>query len=244
MLHAFSRRGAPAWLSLLLMLSIVTLPAAELTPLGTLRCEGAVYVGAEMARTGSVVYSGDQVKTVEGRATITLPRGELAVFDRQSSAALQRSPEGLSVGLEKGRVAWALASQAPFRVTVDGLTVSPTGTFPSIAEVAMHGDGSLVVAVHRGKVSIAELRPDAVVVSAGQLITIDPRLAQAQQTKPAGTGAHGKMTVGEKLRTFRIGGLSHQASVALVAVIAAGAATAITVPLVVGEEEVVSPSVP
>jgi hypothetical protein len=52
------------------------------------------------------------------------------------------------------------------------------------------------------------------------------------------------MTLGEKLRTFRIGGLSHQASVALVAVIAAGAATAITVPLVVGEEEVVSPSVP
>jgi hypothetical protein len=108
----------------------------------------------------------------------------------------------------------------------------------------MHADGSLVVAVHRGKVSIADLRPDAVVVSAGQLITIDPRLAQAQQTKPAGTGAHGKMTVGEKLRTFRIGGLSHQASVALVAVIAAGAATAITVPLVVSEEEVVSPSVP
>jgi len=176
--------------------------------------------------------------------TITLPGGELAVFDRQPSAALQRSPEGLSVGLEKGRVVWALASQAPFRVTVDGLTVSPTGTFPSLAEVAMHGDGSLVVAVHRGKVSIAELRPDAVVVSAEQLITIDPRLAQGQQTKPVGTGAHGKMTLGEKLRTFRIGRLFHQASVALVVAIAAGAATAITVPLVACEEEAVSPSVP
>jgi len=58
--HAFFGRGAATWLSLLLLLSIVTLPAAELTPLGTLRCEGAVYVGGEMARTGSVVYSGDQ----------------------------------------------------------------------------------------------------------------------------------------------------------------------------------------
>jgi len=112
-----------------------------------------------------------------------------------------------------------------------------------MAEVAMHDDASLVVAVHRGKVSIAELRPDAAVVSAGRLITIDPRLPQAQQTKPIGTGAHGKMTLGEKLRTFRVGGFSHEASVALVLAISAGAATTIRVPLVAREEEAVSPSV-
>jgi hypothetical protein len=242
--HAFSRRSTSVWLSLLLVLPVLTLSAASLAPLGTLRCDGVVYVGGETARPGSVIYSGDQLRTAEGRATISLPRGDLMVLDRQSSAALRRSPEGLSVGLEKGRVIWALAAQAPFRVQADGLTVSPRGAFPSLAEVAMRGDGSLVVAVHRGKISIADLRAEPVVVSAGQLITISPRLSQAGQSKPVGTAAHGKMTLGEKLRTFRIGGLSHQASVAVTAGILGGAAaTSIAVPLAVGQEEI-SPSKP
>lgn len=243
--HAFSRGGASVWHSLLLVLPVLTLSAASLAPLGTLRCNGVVYLGAETARPGSVIYSGDRLRTAEGRATISLPGGDLIVLDRQSGAALRRSPEGLSLGLEKGRVVWALAAQAPFRVQADGLTVSPSGAFPSLAEVAMHGDGSLVMAVHRGKISIADLRAEPVVVPAGQLITISPRLSQGEQTTPIGTGAHGKMTLGEKLRTFRIGSLSHQASVAVVtAMVGGAAATSIAVPLTVGQEEEISPSVP
>jgi hypothetical protein len=243
--HAFSRGGAAVWLSLLLVLPVLTLSAASLAPLGTLRCDGVVYLRGETARLGSVVYSGDQLRTAEGRATISLPGGDLMVLDRQSSAALRRSPEGLFVGLEKGRVVWALAAQAPLRVQTDGLTISPRAAFPSLAEVAMRGDGSLVVAVHRGKISIADLRAEPVAVSAGQLITISPRLSQAGQTLPVGTAAHGKMTLGEKLRTFRFGSLSHQASVAVATgVLGGAAATSIVVPLTVGEEENISPSTP
>lgn len=243
--YAFSRRGAFVWLSLLLALPLLTLSAASLAPLGTLRCNGVVYLGTQTARPGAVIYSGDQLRTAEGRATISLPGGDLIVLDRESSAALRRSPEGLSVGLEKGRVLWALTAQAPLRVQADGLTVSPSGAFPSLAEVAMRGDGSLVMAVHRGNISIAELRAEPVVLSAGHLITISPRLAQAEPSKPIGTGAHGKMTLGEKLRTFRIGSLSHQASVAIVTGMVAGAtATSIAVPLAVGQEEEISPTVP
>jgi len=243
--HAFSRRGAPVWLSLLLGLPILALSAASLAPLGTLRCDGVVYLSGETARPGSVIYSGDQLRTAEGRASITLSRGDLMVLDRESSAALRRSAEGLSVGLDKGRILWALTTQSPLRVQADGLTVSPSGAFPSVAEVAMHGDGSLVVAVHRGKISVADLRAEPVVVSAGQLITISPRVSQSEQTQPIGTGAHGKMTLGEKLRTFRIGSLSHQASLAVMTgVIGGAAATAIIVPLTVGQEKEISPSVP
>jgi len=75
------------------------------------------------------------------------------------------------------------------------------------------------------------------------VITVNPRLAQAQQSKPIGTGAHGKMTLGEKLRTFKIGNLSHGASVAILGGALAGAtAAAVIVPLTVGQEE--SPFVP
>jgi len=245
MYAAFSRRGASAWLSVLLVLGVATLPAASLDPLGTLRCEGVVYVGGDVVRPGSVIYSGDEVKTAEGRATISLPRGNLMVLDQQSSAVLQRVGEGFAVGLDRGRVLWSLAKQVPLRVQADGLAVSPVGAFPSLAEVAMRADGSLVVAVHRGKMSVMDLRAEPVGVSAGQFIIISPRVAQAGESKPVGTGAHGKMTLGEKLRTFRIGSLSHQASLAVVAGILGGAtATAIVVPLTVGQEEEISPSGP
>lgn len=242
---ALFRRGASVWLSLLLVLLVVALPAASLAPLGTLRCDGVVYVGGNMARPGSVIYSGDEVKTGQGRATISLPRGDLMVLDQQSSAVLRSSAEGFAVGLDRGRVLWSLTKQVPLRVQADGLAVSPAGAFPSLAEVAMRADGSLVMAVHRGKISIFDLRAEPVAVSAGQFIIISPRLAQADQTKTVGTGAHGKMTLGEKLRTFRIGGLSHQASLAVVAGVFGGAtATAIAVPLTVGQEEKISPSTP
>jgi hypothetical protein len=53
------------------------------------------------------------------------------------------------------------------------------------------------------------------------------------------------MTLGEKLRTFRIGGLSHGASVALMVGILGGTtAAAIAIPLTVGDEEPISPSQP
>jgi hypothetical protein len=243
--HAFSRRGASIWLSLLLVVPVVTLPAASLAPLGTLRCDGVVYVGGNTALPGSVIYSGDQVKTAEGRASISLPRGDLMVLDHQSTAALRQSTDGLSIGLDRGRVIWSLATQGSLRVQADGLTFAPTGAAPSLAEVAMRGDGTVVAAVHRGKISVADLRAEPVAVSAGQFIVISPRLAQAEESRPVGTGAHGKMTLGEKLRTFRIGGLSHQASMAVVVGVFGGAtAAAIAVPLAVGGEEKVSPSVP
>jgi hypothetical protein len=53
------------------------------------------------------------------------------------------------------------------------------------------------------------------------------------------------MTVGEKLRTFRIGGLSHNASVALIVGVVGGAtAAAIAIPLALDDEAPVSPSQP
>jgi len=237
------RRGAVVLLCLLLVLPVISLAAANLSPLGTLRPEGAVYLDGDSVGADSVIYSGDQVRTEEGRATISLARGTLVVLDRNSSAVVQHSEQDLSIGLDKGQLAVSFAGHQASGVKADGLSLSPTGTFPSLAEVAMRGDGSLVVAVHRGKISIDRLRAQPVVLTAGQIITISPRLAQAQQSKPIGTGAHGKMTLGEKLRTFHIGNLSHGASVAIVGGALAGAATtAVVVPLTVGQEE--SPFVP
>lgn len=241
--HASVRRGARVGFCLLLVLPVVSLTAANRSFLGTLRPSGVVFLDGDSVRGESVVYTGDQLKTQEGRAAVSLPGGSLMVLDRNSSAILKRSHPETSIGLENGTLTVSFANQEALRVRADGLQVSPSGSFPVLAEVAMKGDGSLVVAVHRGKISIADLRAEPVTVAAGQVITVSPRLAQAQQSKPVGTGAHGKMTLGEKLRTFHIGSLSHATSVAIVGGTLAGAtAAAVIVPLTVGEET--SPFVP
>jgi ferric-dicitrate binding protein FerR (iron transport regulator) len=168
------------------------------------------------------------------------------VFDSASNAGLWRSEDGVSVGLAKGRLAFTADPKTPLRVDADGLSLVPTGSFPSLAEIAMRSDGTMSLSVHRGAVAVRNLRAQPVVISAGKFITISPRLAQQAggKSEPVGTGAHGKMTLGEKLRTFRIGNLSHGASVAILGGMLAGAAAAaIIVPQVVGEEEA-SPSNP
>ncbi len=246
MLESFFRRGLAVGLSILLVVPSGAVAAAP-TPVGTVFSTGAVYLGGETLHSNAAIYSGDTVRTLQGRATVALARGGLMLLERDSMAAFERQGEMFAVTLQRGNLMLSASSKVPLRVDADGLILTPAGSFPSLTEVAMLGDGSLRVVVHQGGMSVANLRAEPVVVPAGQLLTVAPRLAQAQGegSKPIGTGAHGKMTLGEKLRTFRIGGLSHAASVGLVAGFFGGAvATAIAIPLVVGEEEQISPSVP
>ena len=78
----------------------------------------------------------------------------------------------------------------------------------------------------------------AVVVRAGNYIVISPRLANQDPAKgkAPGTGAHGGKTLGESLRTFKLGGLSHGASVAVVGGLFVGTAAAIAIPLALDDE--------
>jgi len=245
MLRSSLKRGASLGLCLLLVLPTISVAAGNPSALGTLRSDGAVFVGGEKARVATALYGGDHVRTADGRATISLNGGYGVVIDRESSAALRQSSEGVVLLLEKGHMAWSANSKGPLQIETDGLLMSPSESFPALAEVARRNDGSIVLGVHKGTIAIRHLREEAVMVSAGKFITIGPRLSQSQepQSQPIGTGSHGKMTLGEKLRTFQIGHLSHAASVGIVlGAVGAAAATAIAVPLAVGTES--SPSAP
>jgi len=245
MVHSSWKRGALRMGGLLLTLAAFAYAAGNSASLGTLRIDGSVYVGEEKAHAETVLYSGDRITTSEGHAVVSLSSGPRVVMDRDSSAALTSSTGGLILGVEKGRLALLSDPKSPLQVETDGLRLSPSSTFPTLAEISMLNDGSLTIAVHKGAISVQDLRAEPLEVAAGRIITISPRLGQ--QTEPknqsVGTGAHGKMTLGEKLRTFHIGHLSHAASAAIVGGgVVAGAATAIIVPLTVGEES--SPTTP
>jgi len=208
--------------------------AADPAPLGTLRTEGTVYVGKEAARTPMVVYSGDYLRTDEGRATLSSPRGAVLVLDRQSGAGFKGSQDSLVVSLEKGNIALSALGRVPLEIEADGLAVQAAGTYPSLAEVALRSNGAVEVAVYRGKVSVGNLRKEPVVVAAGQLLKVGQRLAAAQEPAAGAPPEEG--------RPWQIGGLTHGQSIALVAAIVAGAAAAVAIPLALREEE--SPASP
>lgn len=107
---------------------------------------------------------------------------------------------------------------------------------PTLSEAAPEVGGNLVVTLQPRNFATSSKFVDSAVLSAEELLTIRPALQMAQQSAPIGTGAHGKMTSGEKLRTFRIGRLSHGASVAVMGALVVGTiATAVVVPLTVGD---------
>lgn len=245
MVHSSWKRGALRVGGLLLALATFSYAAASSVSLGTLRIDGSVYVGGEKARAETSLFSGDRITTSDGHAIVSLSSGHRVVIDHDSSAALTNSSGSINLDIEKGRLALLSDPKSPLQVETDGLRLSPSSSFPTLAEISMRNDGSLTIAVHKGAVSIRELRADPVEVAAGRIITISPRLGQQTEPKsqPIGTGAHGKMTLGEKLRTFQIGHLSHTASAAIVfGAIGGAAATAVIVPLTVGQES--SPAAP
>jgi len=239
MFQALHRSASAIGLGLALVVLAAPLCAAVPEALGTLRADGAVYLDRVSTQGESTLYGGDQVSTNASQATVAFLRGNLLVLDRQSRAMFQRTERGLVVNLERGGLSFTASASEAVRVETEGLILSRTGAYPSLAEVALGGDGSIVVAVHRGSLAVANLRPDPVVVEAGQYLKVDPPAAQV-----VGTAAHGKQTLGDKLRTFHIGSLSHAASVAVIAVAAGGiTAAAIAIPLA-HQGPTVSPSAP
>jgi len=243
MSRAILKSRSAWWVTLSLLFQLAPLRAAGPAPVGILRCEGNVYLGKESGLTASAIYAGDRLRTEEGRASITFSRDDAVVLNPHSGMGIEDSPEGLLIGLEKGRLEFRASPQRGLRVDTEGVAIRASGKFPSFAEISLPGDGSVVVAVRSGEVSVAYLRREPVVVSTGHVLTVNPAVEQSDP-KQVGTGAHGKMTVSERLRTFRIDGLSHKASAAIVfGGIAGGTAAAIAIPLSGGGTPV-SPSAP
>ena len=245
MLNSSRKRGALRVGGVLLALATFSYGAASSASLGTLRIDGSVYVGGEKASAETALFSGDRITTSDGHAVVSLASGHRVVMDRDSSAALTSSTGSLTLGMEKGRLAFLSDPKSRLQVATDGLRLSPSSTFPTLAEISMLKDGSLTIAVHKGAVSVHDLRAEPVEVAAGSIITISPRLGQQTEPKsqPVGMGAHGKMTLSEKLRIFHIGHLSHTASATIVGgALVGGAATAIIVTQTGGGES--SPATP
>jgi hypothetical protein len=150
-------------------------------------------------------------------------------------ADLEPATDNLIRGLESGQLTLAPESPSGLRPALKDLTVYSSRRGHSFSPDADAEGRSLFAVAGFGDYPHPVVR-NSRGNSASLLLKGTSPLMQAEQSKPIGTGAHGKMTLPEKANTFRIGSLSHSASVALMVVVIGGLiATAIIVPLSVGD---------
>jgi ferric-dicitrate binding protein FerR (iron transport regulator) len=191
---------------------------------GVVQSSGTVYVDHAAVSAGTQIKSGDHLQTASASAAVALPMGSTVLLEPRSAVTMSRLPDGVHISLERGNVTFSASASEGVHVLADGVMVSPKSTDAGLAEFALNGDGSLRIAVRSGSLLVANLRADPVTVRAGQFINVSPRVAQNDR---AGTAAGGKLSTAQKARSFQIGSLSHNASVALIAIIAGGIATGI-----------------
>jgi len=222
MLTGTLRRGLAVVLCLFLAVPAAPLSAAEPNPELTLQGERSAALASAEVNTGPEIAN--------------LPSQGLTEPGRTTSAVLKSSG---TAATDENR---PLPANSTSPLAGDYLTRSSelpsalTRPSPTLSEAGPEVGGNLLATLQPRDFATSSMFVDSAVQSAEELLTIRPVLQQAQQSAPIGTGAHGKMTAGEKVGTFRIGRLSHGASVVVMgALVVATIAVAVVVPLTVGD---------
>jgi len=134
----------------------------------------------------TTVFSGDSLRVKEGAAVVAVGRGSRLVFGEETVASFLREGTDVTVLLGQGNVL-LYQGQAGMNlaVKVGSLTVSPTGGYKTLGEIAMV-NGAVVVKAREGKLRVEGQGPAVEVVKGKTLTVKDARTAGRA---PQGGGA-------------------------------------------------------
>ena len=137
----------------------------------------------------TTVFSGDSLQVKDGAAVVALGSQSRLVFGRETAASFLRDGREVTVLLGRGNVSlYQGQAGMSLRVKVGTVTVSPTGEYKTLGEVAML-NGAVVVTAKEGKLRV-ESNGTAQEIAKGKTVTVsaERRTARAPQ---GGTGAVG-----------------------------------------------------
>jgi phosphohistidine swiveling domain-containing protein len=135
----------------------------------------------------TTVFSGDSLQVKDGAAVVALGSQSRLVFGRETAASFLRDGREVTVLLGRGNVSlYQGQAGMSLRVKVGTVTVSPTGEYKTLGEVAML-NGAVVVTAKEGKLRV-ESNGTAQEIAKGKTVTVAARPARAPQP---GTGSAG-----------------------------------------------------
>ena len=147
-------------------------------------------LGGQALIPNTTIFSGDSLQVKDGAAVVAVGRGSRLVFGRETVASFLREASEVTVLLGQGNVSlYQGQAGVNLRVRVGTVTVSPTGEFKTLGEIAMV-NGAVVVTAKEGKLRVEGNGP-AVEVVKGKTIMISAKAARSPQGGAAGAGAAG-----------------------------------------------------
>ena len=202
--------------------------------------------GGVILPSGGTILADDLLSTAKGgRALVEFSPTTRAALAEDTAVRFRQSEGALVAEVSLGTLVAERRESAGLVVETPEYKVEPADHGKALYLVAMLPDKSTVVAARYGQVSITEVSSgENYLLAEGEYAQIPPLSAGApqrrgQQGPQAAQAAHGKIN-----KPWRIGRLSHAASVAIVALIVIGAALAIALPIALEEEKPVSPVTP
>jgi phosphohistidine swiveling domain-containing protein len=140
----------------------------------------------------TTVFSGDSLQVKDGAAVVALGSQSRLVFGRETAASFLRDGREVTVLLGRGNVSlYQGQAGMSLRVKVGTVTVTPTGEYKTLGEVAML-NGAVVVTAKEGKLRV-ESNGTAQEIAKGKTVTVAARPARAPQGG-AGSGSVGLST--------------------------------------------------
>jgi len=138
----------------------------------------------------TTVFSGDSLRVKEGAAVVAVGRGSRLVFGEDTVASFLREGTDVTVLLGQGNVLlYQGQAGVNLAVKIGTVTVSPTGGYKTLGEIAMV-NGAVVVKAREGKLRVEGNGPAVEVVKGKTLTVKEARTAgRAPQGGAAASGA-------------------------------------------------------
>jgi len=230
-----SLRGMIVWM-LLATVSSLPLAAAHQQVIGHVVSSPRASLDGIIVPGEGTLFSGDTVTTEKGGgALVQLSPAIRASLSEETSVRFKTTEGQVWAQISSGTLVTETDSKSALVVETPKYKINPTTQGKAVYVVTMLPDKDTLVATRSGQISITEISSNqSYLLSQGQYAQI-PALSsgvprQAVGKVEAAQSAHGKIDSPD----WHIGSLSHDASIILVAAIAAGTAAAIAIPLSTG----------
>ncbi len=162
----------------LLIGAVATVPTlAGSAVIGSVAGSMNATVGGQSLLVNTTIFSGDSLQVRDGVAVIAVGNNSRVIFGRNTVASFLRdSNNEVTVLLSQGNVSMLHPNDGtPVRVKAGEISITPSGGFKTLGEVAML-NGSLVISAKEGALQVDD-HGATKNVSKGQTIVINPKTA-------------------------------------------------------------------
>jgi hypothetical protein len=137
---------AKAFLASCLSLLMVYLPVTSAV-VGQMTTRGTAEINGTTVPADTTVFAGDRIATRgETTAVLTIPGGDQVLLPSLSAATVARNEGRVTVSLEQGSLAVLSKSKAPVIIAASGVRIQPVANGAAIYEVTVHGKVLEVIA--------------------------------------------------------------------------------------------------